>query len=83
MVLSWTGYCSYTHCAAHHITVFGLKILVWPTWEADHWIYNFTYKKSALSYKWLTYNFTLGKDLFIYKMSPPVMEAQPSYMVDV
>lgn len=38
-------------CGPGHILLFGLQILVWPTWEADHLItqYKFTFiRKSGL-----------------------------------
>lgn len=48
--------------------LFGLEMLVWPTWKADHLItkYKFTFiRKSALNYEGLIYHFTFGKMAYV------------------
>lgn len=55
-------------CGTCHAMLFGLEVLVWPPWEADHLIteYKFTFiRKSSLNYKGLTYHFAFEKMTYL------------------
>lgn len=64
-------------CGTCHIKLYGLEILVRPTWEAVHLIaeYKLTFtRKSALNYKGLPYHFTVERVTYLYKMVLLLME---------